>query len=82
MHRPLKQSSQCAMILGDLMDGFSVTPAVAADTYSCYALSQRIGELKRRGHRILAEITESKYARYYMLSCDIETSRKIEGWKN
>lgn len=48
----LKPGSQASRILAWLVDGRSITPLQAFTAFRCLTLSQRIGELKRRGHSI------------------------------
>lgn len=61
--------SQRDLILRHLMRGESLTPIQALDLYGCFALSQRIGELKRLGHDIETVMTRAgrkQYATYRM----------------
>ena len=56
--RKLLPGSQCARILDHLRKGRPLTVASAVRLYDSYALSQRVGELKRRGHRIHSAIVK------------------------
>ena len=51
--------TQCEIILAHLEAGGSLTVAEALQSMGVYALSQRIGELKRRGVPIKAERVET-----------------------
>ena len=62
-------------ILRHLQAGRSITPLEALDLYGCFALSQRIGELKRLGHPIDAMVVRNgrkQYARYQMRPYQVE----------
>lgn len=48
-------ATQQGKILRHLQRGGSLTVAEALSLYGCYALSQRVGELKRAGWPIVAE---------------------------
>jgi hypothetical protein len=50
--RFLRHGSQCSAILVHLKAGRVLTTAQAVDKFDCYRLSQRIIELKNRGHVI------------------------------
>ncbi len=50
--RFLKSDGHCALILAHLKSGKVLTTAQAVDKFDCYRLSQRIIELKNRGHSI------------------------------
>jgi hypothetical protein len=61
--------SQCERILAILESGHSLTPLTALQTIGCMALSQRCGQLRRRGYNIVAEMvhdehTGKRYASY------------------
>lgn len=49
-------SKQCETILAALRSGERLTVAEALTRYGCYALSQRIGELKRQGWNIESQM--------------------------
>lgn len=49
--------NQCDEILGYLRDGNTLTVGEAMQRFGVYALSQRIGDLKRDGHNIVSEMT-------------------------
>lgn len=51
---------QKQMILAHLKLGYPLTVGEALNKYGIYALSQRIGELKRDGHSITSELVEVK----------------------
>ena len=60
--------SQCELVLTHLKAGGSLTVAEALSRFGCYALSQRIGELKRAGHPIRSEMVKlngKRVARYW-----------------
>lgn len=61
-------SPQCRLILSELEAGHALTPAVALDRLHIYALSQRIGDLKRAGYPIKRELVSmpsgARVARY------------------
>ena len=63
-------TTQCGQILRALQRGEALTVAEALAKYGCYALSQRIGELKRMGWPIRSESyktpTNKTVARYSM----------------
>lgn len=44
--------TQRDQILEHLLRGESLTPITALELFGCFALSQRVGELKRMGHDI------------------------------
>lgn len=48
-------TTQHDVIIRHLEEGGTLTVAEALFTYRVYALSQRIGELRRRGHPIKSE---------------------------
>lgn len=60
--------SQSAKILEHLQAGNSLTVKEALDKFQCYALSQRIGELKKQGHAIVSKMVKTdggaRVARY------------------
>ena len=65
--RPLHADSQCSHILGWLSHGKPITPALAYDRWGCLRLSERIRELKSRGHRIVSNMIwcgKSRVAEY------------------
>jgi hypothetical protein len=45
-------------LLMALKNGERLTPLIALQKYSCFSLSQRMGELKRAGWPICSEIVE------------------------
>lgn len=55
-----KAAKQKEMILAHLRVGLSLTVAEALTKYGIYALSQRVGELKRQGHPITSSLIEVK----------------------
>jgi hypothetical protein len=64
---PLKAGSQCDRLLAHLTRGRSITPLQALERFGCLTLSQRMGELRRRGHRIRSELVQvgsKRVARY------------------
>lgn len=52
--------TQKELILEHLRCGYSLTVAEALSQYGIYALSQRVGELKREGYPISSELVEVK----------------------
>jgi DNA phosphorothioation-dependent restriction protein DptG len=50
--RFLQPHGQCSHILNHLKAGKVLTTRLAVDKWECYRLSERIRELKARGHRI------------------------------
>mgnify|MGYP003681117503 CR=1 FL=1 len=60
--------SQKAEILAHLQAGNSLTVVGALSMFGCYALSQRIGELKRDGHVILTKMVETKTSKKQIAS--------------
>lgn len=52
----LKDDSQNSMVLDHLVSGKKLTPLEAIRRFGCLRLGARVYELKRRGHRIKAEI--------------------------
>jgi len=50
--RFLQPHGQCSQILAYLKGGKVITTRLAVDKWECYRLSERIRELKARGHRI------------------------------
>ncbi len=52
--------SQKAEILAHLQAGNSLTVVGALSMFNCYALSQRIGDLKRDGHPVITKMVETK----------------------
>ena len=68
--------SQCQMIIAHLEQGKALTVAEALQIYGIYALSQRIGELKRRGIDIQSEMVErngKRFAEYRLTLQGLET---------
>lgn len=62
---------QKEQILEHLKKGGSLTVAEALSQYGIYALSQRVGELKREGYQILAEsvaLPNGKHVARYSLA--------------
>lgn len=56
--KPLKAGSQAERILAHLTRGHTLTPLQALSRFQCLTLSQRVGELKERGHRIRSRMVE------------------------
>jgi hypothetical protein len=54
--RCLKAGSQCDRLLAHLARRRTINPNQALSLYGVRALSQRMGELKRRGHQIQSEL--------------------------
>lgn len=63
-------SRQCRLILDELRAGHALTPAAALMHLHIYALSQRVGELRRAGYPITSALVRlpsgSRVARYSM----------------
>lgn len=78
--RPLKAGTHCYNILSVLLSGITLTDLVASNfNPSCFCLSQRIGDLKKRGHNIQGVKSEGgPYFRYWIYPVDIQKSKKIE----
>lgn len=60
--------SQSERILNYLKQGKTLTVGQALNNLDCYALSQRVGELRRAGHPIKDEWVDngrSRFKRYY-----------------
>jgi Helix-turn-helix domain len=51
--------SQSNQILEHLKQGHSITVTQALSMFGCYALSQRIGDLKRQGHNIVSKMIKT-----------------------
>jgi hypothetical protein len=70
--KPLKPHSQCERILAWLASGRPLTTLQAFKRWQITTLSQRCGELRRRGHRIESEIVKTRggarIARYRLQS--------------
>lgn len=49
-----ERGTQCRELLEAMKNGKRLTVAVALSEHGCYALSQRVGELKRMGWPILS----------------------------
>ncbi len=65
--RPLKPHSQCDRVLAHLAAGRTLTPLQALNKFGCLALSQRITQLRERGHRIrtdMVQVGEKRVAQY------------------
>lgn len=63
--------SQCERILAILESGHSLTPLTALQSIGCMALSQRCGQLRRRGYNVVAEmvhdpVSGKRYASYHL----------------
>lgn len=61
--------TQRDLILQHLKRGDSITPIQALELYGCFALSQRIGELRRMGNDIEVTLVRNgrkQYASYRM----------------
>jgi hypothetical protein len=58
------KKSQTDRILNYLKHGNPVTPLGALNRFGCLALSQRIGDLKRRGVRIDREMVKRNGKRF------------------
>ena len=68
--------SQRDHILEHLQAGAEITPLLALRLYGCFALSQRIGELKRLGHDIETVMTREGRKQFatYRLRGQLELS--------
>ena len=51
----MSKPTQCDQILAALEGGCTLTVLDALRDFGCYALSQRCGELKKKGHDIKSE---------------------------
>ena len=52
--------SQCTQILRYLAQGYTITPLEALEKFQCFALSQRITELKKQRWPIVTEMIRLK----------------------
>lgn len=68
-------------ILAHLLRGDSITPIDALNLYGCFALSQRVGELKRMGHDIETVPVANGRKRYasYRLRGQLDLLRVADG---
>jgi hypothetical protein len=65
--KPLREDSQCSLILEHLTHGRTLTPIQALEMFSCFRLAARIEQLRSRGHLIDCELIEENgksFARY------------------
>jgi hypothetical protein len=68
--KALKEGSQNARILGYLAHGKTLTPISALRLFDCWALSSRVSELRRRGHKIkrqMVDLSSGKSVAQYSL---------------
>lgn len=56
----MSTDTQCEQILRYMAQGHSITPLEALEKFQCFALSQRIGELKRQRWPIADEFVTLK----------------------
>lgn len=54
----MKAKSQNLCILGYLSSGKTLTPLQALNKFDCWALSSRVSELNKQGHRIKSELVK------------------------
>jgi hypothetical protein len=73
MEKPRQASevSQSEKILAYLQTGKNLTPLDALNLFGCWSLSQRVTDLRQRGHRIITTMvfdpkTGKRYARYHL----------------
>jgi hypothetical protein len=62
--------TQCEQILKALESGERLTPLIALESFGCLSLSQRVGELKRKGFPIASEkkkLANGKWVAEYRL---------------
>jgi Helix-turn-helix domain len=64
-------SSQSSRILAHLQAGGTLTPMDALNLFGCFSLSQRVTELRQKGHRIITTmvqdaVTNKRYASYHL----------------
>ena len=52
--------SQCERILAHLEAGHTLTPIEALQRFNCFSLSQRVTELRQRGHPIVTRMVKLK----------------------
>lgn len=67
--------TQSQTLLNALRNGERLTVLTALQKYGCYALSQRIGELKREGHQIqtrMVRLPNGKQVAEYWLEGQLE----------
>lgn len=61
--------SQESLILSWLQDGYSLTPMQALNSWGCWALSQRVTRLRKRGYNIHTKMIKrgnKRFAQYFM----------------
>ena len=59
MEEKKSKPTQKSMILAHLQNFGSIEPLTALREYGCYALAQRIKDLRDEGHNIVTEMTSS-----------------------
>jgi hypothetical protein len=59
-----KSPSQKEMILESLKIGLKLTVLNSIEMFGCYALRQRIGELKREGHQIKSKLIKTESGKH------------------
>ena len=67
--RKLKAGSQCEVLLAHVAGGRTITTIEAFRRYRITTLSQRMGELRRRGHDIQSALIETggkRVAQYWL----------------
>ena len=73
--------SQASQIKSYLATGMPLTVLEAVNRFGCYALSQRIGELKNAGNEIRTEMIElesgKRVAQYWMVRPAEQTRMEI-----
>jgi hypothetical protein len=84
MKQPLNKSGHCANILKCMFLGWKLTPEIAAKNMypHCHCLSQRIGDLIRRGHQIQKTKADMGYMIYWQYPVDSKRSMEMEGLIN
>ena len=63
------EDSQCGVLLRAMKRGERLTVASALSQYGCYAISQRVGELKKMGWPVQSQMVErngKRFAEYWL----------------
>jgi hypothetical protein len=55
----ISKKSHCELVLEHLESGRSLTFLESLELFNCRALSQRVGELRRKGYEIRTEMVET-----------------------
>jgi hypothetical protein len=52
----VSKKTHCGLILSYLQQGYTLTPLEALQKFNCFALSQRVTDLRQAGHRIVTKM--------------------------